>query len=81
MNGENARPGLAYIMRELDATRWHEDPEGYVISVKILGRRRCRNYLIRPNDLTGIEQALENDTIPLRVRAEDYTRLADSDYR
>jgi hypothetical protein len=78
MNGD-ARPGLAYIMRELGAQSWREDAEGFVVSVKIGGRRRCRNYLVSANQLEPIERELATDTIPLRVREEDFRRLADTD--
>jgi hypothetical protein len=81
MNIETARPGLAHIMAELGAISWREDNEGFIVSVKISGRHRCRNYLVRHNDLVPIESELSTGTNPLRVRAQDFTRLADSDCR
>lgn len=80
MDIEDARPGLAYVMRELGATRWREDRDGYIVSVKIGGRRRCRNYLVSAKYLVPVESELAADTNPLRVKTEDFTRLEDSDY-
>lgn len=79
MDIETARPGLVHIMRELGADFWREDNEGFVVSVRIGGRRRCRNYLVKTKQLEPIERELAIDTNPLRVRAEDFTKLADSD--
>lgn len=80
MNRDDARLGLAYIMRELGADSWREDSEGFVVSVRIGGRRRWRNYLVRADQLEPIERELATDTPPLRVREEDFRRLADTDY-
>jgi hypothetical protein len=83
MNIETARPGLRCIMRELDATRWHEDGRDYVVSVKITGRRRCHNYLVRLAQIEGEERSIAAGSNPLgtRWRTTDFTRLDDSDYR
>jgi len=79
MNGENARPGVAHIIRELGADSWSESDDGFVVSVRMKGRRRCKNYLVTRKQLEPIEGALATDTNPLRVSTKDFRRLDDSD--
>ena len=70
-------------MRELDATRWRDDSEGFVVSKKIMGRRRCHNYLVRISQVEAIERELDSGSNPLgsRLSGDDFGRLDDSDCR
>ena len=70
-------------MRELDATRWRDDDKGFVVSKKIMDRRRCHNYLVRISQVEAIERELDSGSNPLgsRLSDDDFVRLEDSDYR
>jgi hypothetical protein len=70
-------------MRELNATRWRDHDEGFVVPKKIIGRRRCQNYLVRISQVESIEYELDSGSNPLgsRLSGDDFVRLEDSDYR
>jgi len=75
---DDAREGLVCIMRELGAERWREEiREGYVISVKITGRRSVETIWCEREQVRGRGTAKPLAQTPLgsRWKPEDLTKL------
>ena len=87
MSDQNARKGLAYIMRETGAESWRdmvydvsgEHVTGFCISRKIAGRRKLRNHFVPMKNVEVAEESLQYGSLPLSWVFTDLTRLPDSD--